>query len=150
MMKSLKPYYDTGNYIGFWKIAKKYGDPLADLALDFHASLYGEGSSKIAISKLELAVSGGNSRLSPSALASLKSTIGRGVMEFHYQELKIDINANIGTPGILSVQQIDQYHYQYFNSIGLPRNTYGGHLLSAFPASVRRTIYCSNCDPVAP
>jgi hypothetical protein len=71
-------------------------------------------------------------------------------MEHHYEELLVDINTSIGTPGVLSVEQVDQYHYDYFNSIGLPRSAYGGHLLSAFPASVRRTMYCANCDPVAP
>ena len=71
-------------------------------------------------------------------------------MEFHYRELRADINGNIGTPGVLSVQQVDDYHYRYFQSINLSQSTYGGSLLSFLPASVRRISYCSGCDPVAP
>ena len=142
MMEALRPFAESGDYIGIWETAKGYGDPLAQLALDFHGSLYGDTfATRVAISKLELAYSGGE-RLSPELLSALKSTVGRGLMVRHYDELKTDINRSIGIPGILSVKQIDQYHYRYFESIGLPKRTYGGR-------GVPGIFYCSGCDPVS-
>lgn len=150
MLDSLRPYVDAGDYVGFWEEARNFDDPLAELALGFHSSLYGATfGNRVAISKLELAFNGGN-RMSPVDLAELKSRVGQGVMEAHFDALRADFAGPIGTPGLLSVEQIDEYHYEYFESIGLRRSAYGGHLLSAFPPAVRRFSYCKACDRVGP
>jgi hypothetical protein len=76
MLEVLKPYKEAaGDIVGFWRTAAKFGDPLADLALDFHRILYGRTpATRVAISKLELAFTGGDRRLNPSALAELDLT----------------------------------------------------------------------------
>ena len=99
----------------------------------------GSLATKIAISKLELAFTGGDRRLSAEGLSELKQTVGVGLIRAHYNTLQIDIQNSIGRPGIFSVQQIDNYHYEYFGSIGLPRSTYGGR-------GVPGIFYCSGCD----
>ncbi len=144
MMAALKPYVDEGDYIGFWETALHYGDPLAQLSLDLHGSLYGETfATRVAISKLELAYTGGNVRLSRTDLAALKQRVGKGLIDAHYGALEQDIREQVGMPGVLSVRQTDEYHYEYFKSIGLPKNAYGG-------LGVPGWMYCPRCDPVSP
>ena len=143
MMAELEPFYNSGDYIGFWNKAKEYDDPLAQLALDFHGSLYGNTlPTRIAVSKLELAYTGGDTRLPPDELAQLKVVVGKGLMVKHFKALREDIDESIGKPGVLSVSQIDTYHYDYFEDIGLPPRTYGGWFVPG-------ALYCSSCDPIS-
>ena len=146
MLRALKPYVDKEDFIGFWKTAQRFGDPLAELALEFHASLYGGSlGTRYAISKLELAKTGGDTRLPPDELKKLKKEVGIGVMKAHYDKLKIDIKRSEGEiPGVLSVKQIQDYHEGYFKEIGLPPNAYGG---SGAPDFIETWVYCGACDP---
>jgi len=52
------------------------------------------------------------------------------------------------------VEQIYDYHYEYFEDAELGSNTYGGSLLNWLPDSIepgiKRFMYCQGCDPVAP
>ncbi|WP_272644362.1 hypothetical protein [Marinomonas mediterranea] len=150
MMADLEPYVNSQDYMGFWNTASEYGDPLSKLAIGFHTSLYGDSwGNKVANSKLELAFTGGNYRLSVDQLKALKRTVGIEVMDHHYDALTNDIIDRIGTPGSLSVKQIDDYHYNLFDDMKLPNNAYGGHLLSWSPQSFRRMMYCTSCDPIS-
>ncbi len=143
MLDALRPFAVDGDIRGFWNTAKAFGDPLAELALDFHGSLYGDSAAtRYAISKLELAFTGGDTRLSPNGLLQLKETVGIGLIRSHFRALQGDIRDNIGTPGVLSVEQIDSYHYDYFESIGLRSSAYGGR-------GVPGSLYCAKCDPVS-
>lgn len=147
MIEALEPFVESNDYIGFWQTAEQFGEPLSPLARAFHGSLYGETiGTRYAVSKLELAKTGGNTRLPPEQLADLKKEVGAGLMKAHYIKLQIDIknNDSENTPGLLSVKQIQDYHEYYFESIGLPPNTYGG---SNVPDFIEEWVYCGNCDP---
>ena len=73
MVGVLQPFADAGDIFGFWKAARKYGDPLADLALEFHRTLYGDSlSARVGVSKLELGKTGGDYRLSREDLGEIK------------------------------------------------------------------------------
>ena len=143
MVGVLQPFADAGDIFGFWRAARKYGDPLADLALEFHRTLYGDSlAARVGVSKLELASTGGDYRLSAEELGELKESVGIGLMRAHLESIKTDIGEIVGVPGVLSVDQIDDYHYDYFKDIGLPKRTYGGWGVPGF-------LYCPKCDPVS-
>ncbi len=78
-------------------------------------------------------------------LLSLKNEVGKELIEAHYEAMEDDSR---GMLGILSVKQVDKYHYKYFDDKGWGKNTYGGSFLRAFPDSVKRWFYCKLCDPV--
>ena len=63
-------------------------------------------------------------------------------MRAHLESIKADIEENVGTLGVLSVDQIDDYHFGYFEDMGLPKRTYGGWGVPGF-------LYCPRCDPVS-
>lgn len=48
-----------------------------------------------------------------------------------------------GLIGLLSADQISKYHELYFQSRGLPANTFGGSALG-----FRTDIWCTGCDTV--
>lgn len=62
-----------------------------------------------------------------------------GIANAHSNAVATDV---IGVPGLLSSNQISAYHEDYFESLGLPRNTFGG---SAFFGH-RTDYWCTGCD----
>ena len=152
MVDALTPYAESGDIEGFWKTAKQYGDPLADLALEFHGSLYGDTpGTRYAIGRLELWSTGSNYRLSPSDLLALKNRVGIDLLRRHLTAIRGDIAGRYGKIGILSVDQVDRYHIDYFKRIGIP-GAYGAQLAISFGYSdaKRAEMYCPQCDPVSP
>lgn len=67
-------------------------------------------------------------------------SVNIGLANEHRRAVKRDTG---GVPGLLSADQISRYHENYFQSLGLPANTFGG---SAF--GFRTSFWCTGCDSV--
>ncbi len=144
MMAELQPFYDSGDYISFWTVALKYKDPTAQLALNFHDGLWGTNpATAFAIFKLMDSYSDGTG-LPKVELLELKKIVGKDLMRLHFEALLKDIREQTGTKaGVLSVNQVDKYHFKYFEPNPpwhLGEFTYGGW-------GVYGGLYCSDCDP---
>jgi len=144
MMAELEPFYNSGDYISFWTVALKYNDPTAQLALNFHDGLWGTNpATAFAIFKLMDSYSDGTG-LPKDELLELKKIVGKDLMRLHFEALLKDIREQTGTKaGVLSVNQVDKYHFKYFEPNPpwhLGEFTYGGW-------GVYGGLYCSDCDP---
>lgn len=138
-------YIQTGNRKAFWEARKAVGDPIADVALPI------------------LKNSGINGKVG-NWLTGLKNDpvklnqLGVDLMIEHAKAVTKDIeNCSGNIPGVLSPEQVAQYHYDVFKKHGIGSFLlgsdgswlFGGTLLN-LPASTYRPIWCKSCDFIGP
>jgi len=125
----------------FWMLRKKVGDPIADTAISI---LNNEGIS----GKLANWLTG--LKNDPESLNKL----GVALMVEHAQAVTWDINNCVGNvPGLLSPEQVADYHYSVFKHIGIGSFLldsdgswlFGGTMFN-LPANLYRPVWCKACD----
>lgn len=128
---------------GYYKSREARGDAYAPLALDVvsNSGFLGKSANLWMFNTIAFA-------LSDSEKARV---LGDGTYIDFIRRTNIDlanrharaVNADtFGVRGLLSANQISEYHESYFRNLGLPGATFGGSLFFG----VRTDYWCSGCD----
>lgn len=129
----------------FWDYRKKVGDPIADVAIPI---LNNSGINGIVANQLT-GLSDDPVRL---------NQLGVDLMIEHAKAVMKDIKKCSGNvPGLLSPQQVAEYHHAVFDNFGVGSFLLGydgswlfGGTLFNLPANLYRPIWCKGCDFINP
>ena len=110
-----RKWADNGNRQAFWRSRVSRGDPFSLTALGVvnNDPLGGQ----IANSRLQVSLFLYGPRPGPTL-----NQVGIQIMQAHVRA----IDQFAPETGVLTANQFTQYHYDVFDSYGLPRNTFGG------------------------
>ena len=133
---------ETGDVEGYYKARAEAGDSYAARALMVvQDQCTSPTACVMAYANMRLT---GNYLLIHGELPNLKE-VQIALMNKHAEFVQAD---NFGVKGLLNPTQIAEYHYEVFDTMGLPRSTFGGTPLTGrlFEAGVWRSIWCTGCD----
>lgn len=140
-----KVYIQNGNRRAFWNARKKVGDPIASVALPILEDAGVNGKVANWLTGL---------RSNPEKLNAL----GVDLMIEHAKAVTIDLENCVGNvPGVLSPEQVAQYHHVVFEKHGISSFLLGsdgswlfGGTLFNLPANLYRPVWCRACDFIGP
>jgi len=129
----------------FWRLRKKVGDPIADIALAILKNVGINGKTGTWLTGL---------KNDPVKLNEL----GVQLMIQHAKSVTWDMEQCIGNvPGLLSPEQVAKYHHDVFKRFGIGSDFLGsdgswlfGGTLFNLPANLYRPIWCRACDFIGP
>ncbi|BAP56384.1 hypothetical protein THII_2087 [Thioploca ingrica] len=134
-----------GDRKSFWTARKKVGDPIADVAIPIlnNTGINGKFANWLTGLKND-----------PVRLNQL----GVALMLEHAKAVTYDLKTCIGNiPGLLSPEQVAEYHHAVFNNFGIGSFLLGsdgswlfGGTLFNLPANLYRPIWCKACDFIGP
>lgn len=133
---------EAGDVEGYYKARAEAGDSYAARALMVvQDQCTSPTACVMAYANMRLTA---NYVLTHGDLPNLKE-VQIALMNKHAEFVQAD---NFGVKGLLNPTQIAEYHYEVFDTMGLPRSTFGGTPLTGrlSEAGVWRSIWCTGCD----
>lgn len=126
----------------FWRLRKAAGDPIADVAIPILENRGLNGR----VANFLTGLSGNPEKLHELGVALMKAHIN--ATKFDYE------NCTGNVPGLLSPDQVAEYHHVVFNQFGIGARLwndtngswlFGGTLLN-LPPNLYRPVWCNACD----
>ena len=77
--------------------------------------------------------------------ANTMQNIGLDLAKAHAAAVDNDLRNQIGVPGLLSPQQVAEYHWDVFKKYGVAREVFGGTMWG-LPANSYAITWCEGCD----
>jgi RHS repeat-associated protein len=152
--KDQRDYLNKGDYISFWQSRNLYShDPVAKTALSGWApqllnkpTMWQKTSSKFTwtVLRVNLEVNAYLDGTSIDIDATMQH-IGLDLARAHAAAVDVDLRDQIGVPGLLSPQQVANYHWDVFSKYGVSKGAFGG-TLGKLPASSYPVTWCEGCD----
>lgn len=128
----------------FWRSRKSKGDPIAVNGLNFLNANPEKPHKNIIANFLNNRIQKNYSNANPNQHLDFNEVR----IELMKKHIEYTDNDNRGVPGLLNPRQATEYHHKVFESYGLPKNTFGGTMLSGslWEADLNRVFWCHKCD----
>jgi hypothetical protein len=147
---------EEGNVDGFWQSRTERGDPIGSLGQEFGdnpddqsvGTYLSSGGLESELGKQFVDESGGS--VIPEQLdEAIKEGFDEARQNLARAHIEAVDNDKRGTENFLSAGQITDYHHDVFGSMGLPRNTFGGTMVTGTKLEGKISgalVWCKSCD----
>jgi hypothetical protein len=147
---------EKGNVDGFWQSRTERGDPIGSLGQEFGdnpddqsvGTYLSSGGLESELGKQFVDESGGS--VIPEQLdEAIKEGFDEARQNLARAHIEAVDNDKRGTENFLSAGQITDYHHDVFGSMGLPRNTFGGTMVTGTKLEGKISgalVWCKSCD----